>query len=80
VYCELLRKGTVQELTVNDIFIEVLRLIVNAPWYVPNSVIRKDLRIPAKEEISLRAHPNDLITTLNEPSLHKHLRLRLRLR
>jgi hypothetical protein len=43
-------------------------LIVNVPWYVPNSVIRKDLRIPSvKEEISrfsshyavrLHAHPN----------------------
>jgi hypothetical protein len=32
---------------------KVLRLIVDAPWYVSNSVIRKDLRIPAvKEEIS----------------------------
>jgi hypothetical protein len=31
---------------------KVLRLIVNAPWYVPNSVILKDLRIPTvKEEI-----------------------------
>jgi hypothetical protein len=31
---------------------KVLCLIVNAPWYVPNSVIRKDLRIPSvKEEI-----------------------------
>jgi hypothetical protein len=24
---------------------KVLRLIVDAPWYVPNSVIRKDLQI-----------------------------------
>jgi hypothetical protein len=32
---------------------EVLRLIVVAPWYVSNSVIRKDLQIPTvKEEIS----------------------------
>jgi hypothetical protein len=32
---------------------KVLRLIVNAPWYVPNSDIRKDHRIPSvKEEIS----------------------------
>jgi hypothetical protein len=47
---------------------KVLRLIVNATWYVPNSVIRRDLRLPSvKEEISrfgshyavrLRAHPN----------------------
>jgi hypothetical protein len=33
--------------------LKVLRLIVNAPWYVLNSVKRKDLRIPSvKEEIS----------------------------
>jgi hypothetical protein len=32
---------------------KVLRLIVDAPWYVSNSVIRKDLQIPTvKEEIS----------------------------
>jgi hypothetical protein len=32
---------------------KVLRLLVDAPWYVQNSVIRKDLRIPSvKEEIS----------------------------
>jgi hypothetical protein len=32
---------------------KVLRLKVNGPWYVPNSVIHKDLHIPSvKEEIS----------------------------
>jgi hypothetical protein len=32
---------------------KALRLIVDAPWYVSNSVIRKDLQIPSvKEEIS----------------------------
>jgi hypothetical protein len=32
---------------------KVLRLIVDAPWYVSNSVICKDLQIPTvKEEIS----------------------------
>jgi hypothetical protein len=59
-------------------------LIVNAPWYVLNSVIRKDLRIPTvKEEISrfsshydvrLRAHTNELIASLTEPPTHKRLR------
>jgi hypothetical protein len=63
---------------------KVLRLIVNAPWYVPNSVIRKDLQIPSvKEEngrfsphyaVRLRAHPKELIATLTEPPLHKRLR------
>jgi hypothetical protein len=56
---------------------KVLRLLVNAPWYVPISVIRKDLRIPTvKEEISrfsshydvrISVHPNELIASLTEP-------------
>jgi hypothetical protein len=30
-----------------------LRMIVDAPWYVPNTLIRRDLQIPSvKEEIS----------------------------
>jgi hypothetical protein len=58
-----------------------LRLIVDAPWYVSNYVIRKDLQIPTvKEEISrfssiyavrLRAHTNELIATLTEPKQNK---------
>jgi hypothetical protein len=63
---------------------KVLRLIVNAPWHVPNSVIRKDLLIPSvQEEISrftslypvrLHTHPNELIASLTEPPTHKRLR------
>jgi hypothetical protein len=63
---------------------KVLRLIADAPWYVSNSVIRKDLQIPTvKEEISrfssryavrLRVHTNELIATLTEPPFHKRLR------
>jgi hypothetical protein len=63
---------------------KVLRLIVDAPWYVSNSVIRKDLQIPTvKEEISrfsslyavrFRAHTNELIASLTEPPIHKRLR------
>jgi hypothetical protein len=62
---------------------KVLRLIVDAPWYVSNSIIRMDLQIPTvKEEISrfcslyavrLRAHTNELIATLTH-SLQKRLR------
>jgi hypothetical protein len=54
-------------------------LIVNLPWYVPNSVIRRDLRIPTvKEEISgfsshydvrISVHPNKLIASLTEPPI-----------
>jgi hypothetical protein len=49
---------------------KILRIIVDAPWYVPNSLIRRDLSCPTvKEEIHrysshygdrLRTHPNHL--------------------
>jgi hypothetical protein len=52
---------------------KAFRMIVDAPWYVPNMVIRKDLQIPTvKEEIRryssqysarLSARPNDLINS-----------------
>jgi hypothetical protein len=51
-------------------------MIADAPWYVPNTVIRRDLQIPTvKEEIQsyssqqtarLSAHSNDLIANLME--------------
>jgi hypothetical protein len=63
---------------------KVLWLIVDAPWYVSNSVIRKDLQIPTvKEEISrfsshydvrIRVHPKELIASLTEPPIHRRLR------
>jgi hypothetical protein len=63
---------------------KVLRLIVDAPWYVSNSVIRKDLQIPTvKEEISqfsshydvrVSVNPNELIASLTEPPIHRRLR------
>jgi hypothetical protein len=63
---------------------KVLRLIVDGPWYVSNSVIRKDLQMPTvKEEISsfsslyavrLRAHNNEFIASFAEPPIHKCLR------
>jgi hypothetical protein len=62
---------------------KVLRLIMNAPWYVPNSVIHKDLQIlTVKEEISqfsshydvrISVHPNEL-NEPTEPPTQKHLR------
>jgi hypothetical protein len=55
---------------------KALQMIVDAPWYVPNTVIRTDLQIPTvNEEICryssqysarLRAHPNDLTVNLIE--------------
>jgi hypothetical protein len=62
-------------------------MIVDAPWYVPDTVIRRDLQIPTvKEEIQryssqyntlLSAHPNDLIANLmvqpDNRRLQRHL-------
>jgi hypothetical protein len=49
---------------------EALSLIVDAPWYVPNKVIRKNLQAATvKEETrrySLSAHTNDLVVNLME--------------
>jgi hypothetical protein len=59
---------------------KVLRLIVNAAWYVLNSVIRNDLQIlTVKEENSrFSSHYNvrvsELIASLTEPPTYKHLR------
>jgi hypothetical protein len=66
---------------------KTLRMIVNAPCYVPNSVIRRDLQIPTvKEEIQcyssqynarLSAHPNDLIANLMELADNRRLQRHL---
>jgi hypothetical protein len=50
---------------------KVLRMIVDTPWYVPNTLFRRDLQIPSvKEEIShysshysarFTAYPNDTL-------------------
>jgi hypothetical protein len=63
---------------------KVLRLIVKAPWYVPNSILRKDLRIPSVKEEIIRfsshynvriiVHPNELIASLTEPPIQRRLR------
>jgi hypothetical protein len=56
---------------------KVLRMITDAPRYVPNTVIQKNLQIPTvKHKISrysynyskrLSVHPNELILNLQEP-------------
>jgi len=53
---------------------KVLRIITDAPWYVPNTIIKSDLQIPtAKQEARkysanyqkrLDTHPNYLANTL----------------
>jgi hypothetical protein len=60
---------------------KALRMIVGAPWYVPNTVIRRDLQTPTvKEEIRryssqysarLSAHPNGLVVNLMEQADNK---------
>jgi hypothetical protein len=67
---------------------KALRMIVNAPWYVPNTVIRRDLQIPAVEEEirryssqlpapRLSAHPNGLVVNLMEQPDNRRLRRHL---
>jgi hypothetical protein len=61
-----------------------LRLIVDAPWYVPNNHIHRDLQLTSvKEEICgssnqyytrLTKHPNDQILTLMEIPGNRSLR------
>jgi murein L,D-transpeptidase YcbB/YkuD len=63
---------------------KVLRLIVNAPWYVPNTVLHTDLQIPTvKAEITnfstkyrkkLTTHPNELIPALLEEEEPRRLK------
>jgi hypothetical protein len=66
---------------------KVLRMNVDAPCYVPNSLFRRDLSCPTvKEEIRryssqysarLSAHPNDLIVNLIELPDNRRLRRHL---
>jgi hypothetical protein len=66
---------------------KALRMIMDAPWYVRNTVIRRDLKIPTvKEEISpyssqysarLSAHSNNLIVSLMEVPDNRQLRRHL---
>jgi hypothetical protein len=66
---------------------KALRMRMDAPWYVPNTVIRRDLQIPTvKAEIRryrsqysarLNAHPNDLTVNLTELPDNRRLRRHL---
>jgi hypothetical protein len=66
---------------------KALLMIVDAPWYVPNTVIRRVLQIPTvKEEIHryssqysarLSAHPNDPTVNLMELPDNRRLRRHL---
>jgi hypothetical protein len=66
---------------------KALRMIVDEPWFVPNTVIRRDLQTPTVTEAirryssrysaRLSAHPNDLIVNLiglpDSRRLRRHL-------
>jgi hypothetical protein len=66
---------------------KTLRMIADAPWYVPNLILRQDLQIPSiKEEIRrfsikyssrLQTHPNCLAVRLAEPPEHRRLKRHL---
>jgi hypothetical protein len=66
---------------------KVLRMIVDASWYVPNTVIRRFLQTPTvKEEIRhyssqysarLSGHPNDLVVNLMAKPENRRLRRHL---
>ena len=61
---------------------KVLRIITNAPWYVPNVVIKHDLQVPSvRQEVRtfsvtyharLEGHPKDLATSLLQQPPHNH--------
>jgi hypothetical protein len=66
--------------------IKILRMVTNAPWYVPNHVLYTDLQMPIiREEITrlnsnykakIKVHPNKLMNTLlvkqGQGRLHRH--------
>jgi hypothetical protein len=66
---------------------KALRLITDAPWYVPNAIIWRNLQVPSiKEEIrrlsaqyyaGLCTHPNLLAIQLSRPSAFRRLRRHL---
>jgi hypothetical protein len=73
--CQLWGTASISNTERTELFqSKVLRIIVNAPWFVPNWDIQQDLKIPSvKEEMKncsekyllrLSAHPNQLATDL----------------
>jgi hypothetical protein len=66
---------------------KVLRMIVDAPWYVPNTIIRRRLQTPTVTEeihhytsqcsVPLSVHPNNIAANLmaqpNNKRLWRHM-------
>jgi len=63
---------------------KILRTIANAPWFVSNHTLHKDLNIPYVSEFikersdkhlnKLVSHPNPLVTTLTQPMRNRRLK------
>jgi hypothetical protein len=81
-------RGTASNIEILERFqSKALRMRVNAPWNVPNTVIRRDLQVPiVKEEIRryssqysarLSTHSNYLTVNLIELPYHRRLRRHL---
>jgi hypothetical protein len=81
---QLLGKASTSNLEILELFqSKVLDTIVEAPWYVPNTVIKSDLQTPTvKEEIRhyssqcsarLSVHPNDPVVNLMAQPDNRHL-------
>ena len=61
---------------------KVLQIITDAPWYVPNAVIKHDLQVPSvRQEVRtysvtyhtrLEGHPNYLAISLLQQRPHNH--------
>jgi hypothetical protein len=72
---------------VERFYSKALRMVLDAPWYVPNTVIRRDVQIlTVKQETRsyspqysarLSAHPNDLIVNIIELPDNRRLRSHL---
>jgi hypothetical protein len=66
---------------------KVLRMITDAPWYVPNMVLRQDLQIASVNEevhrfstqyrVHLYTHPNNLTVPPDHRRLRRHLPISL---
>jgi hypothetical protein len=55
---------------------KALGMIVDAPWYAPNTVTPRDLQTPTVEE-EISAHPNGLALNLTELPDNRRLRRHL---
>jgi hypothetical protein len=63
---------------------KILRMIANAPWYVPNVTLHEDLNVPLVKEVikqrstiyhnKIEGHVNELIQPLPQPHNQRRLK------